>query len=328
MKAETKTGVFRQAVNDFIADDALTLAGALAFYAALSLAPLLMIMLWITSFLGPDTQQAMIGQVEQAVGPQAGEGIEMVLQNAGEQPTAGNVAGIIGICMLLFSASAVFAQLQYSLNMIWGVQRKGGVGGWLKKRLMSILLIFGIFAIFLASMVAGAVLSGMFGASGILWQALELGISAAVFVALFGLIFHVLPDVKIKWKHVWVGAIATALLFTLGRWGIGLYLGQAGVGSPYGAAGSLVVLLVWVYYSSLILFFGAELTQAYARHSGDAITPSEQAEWRPGARNAPKDEDEQAEPRRQQLREARGRSETTDWKPSNEPDLHQRQTTT
>ena len=283
--------------SDFVADDAMTLAASLAFYTALSFAPLLVLMLTVvTLFLGEATQQKLVDEVKNLMGPQAGASVEQIVNPekvAGEKGGGGaaeqakekqkhlaSVAGIIGLVTLIFSASGVFAQLQAAMNRIWDVEPKpgGAVMSWLRSRGLSIGMVFAILFLLLVSLVVSSVLAGMFKDGGTLWKILNFIISLGVFIGLFALIFKFLPDVKIPWTDVWIGAAATAILFGVGKSLIGLYLGTAGVGSSYGAAGSLIVLLVWVYYSSIILFLGAEMTQVYAKWHGSKILPGPHAQ--------------------------------------------------
>lgn len=277
--------ILKLAAVDFSKDDAMTLAGALAFYAALSMAPLLLILLAVTSLLGPDIQKQVIQQVQNVSGEQAGSVIGQIVQRGGQQRSAGLISAIIGFVVLLFSASGAFVQMQHSLNRIWSVEAKsGGVWAWLRKRVLSLGLILGIGLILLLSLGVSAAINMAFaGTSGYLWQIVNAVGMLIIYTLLFALIYKLLPDVQIAWKDVWWGAMVTAVLFEIGRYLIGLYLGRSGVGSPYGAAGSLVVLLVWIYYASIIFFFGAELTQAYAGFHGRRWRPDEYAEETPEA---------------------------------------------
>lgn len=273
--------VLKQTVTEFIADDAMNLGAALAFYTALSLAPLVLIMITVAGLvLTPDQQQQMIQQVQTTVGSRAGETINGIVESASQNKSGGQIAAIISFATLLFSASAVFAQLQYSMNRIWGVEPKpgGGVWTWIRKRLLSLAMIATIGFLLLVSMVISAALGMIFGGGGVVWQVVNFVVSMLVFILLFAVIYKVLPDVKITWRMTWLGAIVTAVLFAIGKTAIGLYLSYGGVGSAYGAAGSLIAFLVWVYYSSLILFVGAELTQVIASREGAALEPDEHAQ--------------------------------------------------
>jgi membrane protein len=198
----------------------------------------------------------------------------------------GIVSSIVGIVVLLFGASGVFGELQAALNTVWEVQPKPdrGLWGMIKDRFFSFTMVLGVGFLLLVSLLLSAALSavGRFLSERLpggeaLWQVLNFVISLGVVTSLFALIFKVVPDVKIEWRNVWIGAAVTALLFTLGKFLLGLYLGKASFASMYGAAGSLVVLVVWVYYSAQILFLGAEFTQVYARHNGSNMRPSSNA---------------------------------------------------
>jgi membrane protein len=295
--------VIKSTVTDFINDEVLLLAAALTFYTALSLAPLLLIGVWVLSLVysGEASEQA-IQQAEEAGGPQAGEVVRTVLANA-HQKGQSIAAATIGFATLLFSASGVFGQLQYSLNRIWNVKARANAPwwDWLRKRLWTLVMMAIIGAIVLASVAATAVLSvvqkhmeGMIRWPW-LWWALNLAIPFFVYILLFAMIYKILPDVQIRWSNVWWGAIITAVLFSVGRHLIGWYIGRGATTSVYGAAGSLVALLTWLYYSSVIFFLGAEITQSIARVRGERIEPSPHAEW--------------ADPQRAAVRAERARSD-------------------
>jgi membrane protein len=214
-------------------------------------------------------------------GPQAGDAIQTMLVHA-KEPGAGVLGTIIGAVVLLFGASGVFGELQDAMNTIWEVSPKPGRGvvGIVKDRFLSFTMVLGVAFMLLVSLVISAALSalgdwmGSFVDVEWLWQGVNLAVSLALITLLFALVFKVVPDVKIRWGDVWLGAAVTAVLFTIGKFLIGLYVGKAGVASPYGAAGSLVVIVVWVFYSAHILFVGAEFTQVYARAMGVPIEPA------------------------------------------------------
>lgn len=277
--------VTKTSVSSFVEDDAMSLSAALAFYTALSMAPLLVLLLRVASWFGEGTQQKMTSQIQGMVGEQAGQGIKMMIDNAEQQPGWGSIAGIVSLIVLLFSATGVFAQLQYSLNRVWDVKPKPsqGIWGWLRKRLLTLGMVFALGFLLMVSLAASGLINVLVPGNSAIWRLVHLGVSLGVFALLFALIYKYLPDVEITWRNVWTGAIVTAVLFILGKFLIGLYLGHSSVGSSYGAAGSLMVLLLWVYYSSLLFFFGAEVTQAQARLSGAPIQPSANAEWEPDA---------------------------------------------
>ncbi|CAN5376353.1 N/A [soil metagenome] len=274
--------ILKDSVTDFLNDDAMSLAGALAFYTALSFAPLLIILLSVCGLLGEGTQEQVVRQFERLIGPEAGKAIHLVIDASKEEPQYNSLAGWLGIGILLFSATTVFAQLQSSMNVIWNVTIKPGQGawGWVRKRILSFGMVVAIGFLLLVSLSVNTGLSLVLTGESGLWQLANSLISFGVFVFLFAAIFKFLPDVNIAWKEVWIGATLTAMFFTVGKYFIGIYLGRSAVASSYGAAGSLLVFLLWVYYSAVILFFGAELTQVIARDTKAAIEPNEHAIWR------------------------------------------------
>ena len=287
--------VLKRTVGDFGSDEAMTYAAAVAFYAALSLAPLLLLFITLVGTLGQGAQDSFVSTINSYVGPQAGGAVDEIANNP-DTPSLASLSGLVGLATLLYSASGVFAQLQAALNHIWDVQAKPGAGvwGWLRKRFLSVGMIFVILFLLLLSLVATSVLATVGdqaksatdaagGVATVLWQIVNAVVSLAVFFALFAAMFKFLPDVRIGWRDVLVGAAVTALLFLLGKFLIGFYLATTGSGSAYGAAGSLIALLIWVYYSTVILFFGAELTQAIVREQGRHIEPDEHAEYEPTA---------------------------------------------
>lgn len=276
-------GLFKNlktAVSDFGEDQAMTYAAAVAFYMMLSLAPLLVILVTAAGLLGESARGQLTGVIDSQVGPQAAKTVDTVLERASQRHYAGVISLIIGVALLLFSATGVFVQLQSALNRVWDVKAKGqGVWGWIRTRLASLLLLFGILLLIFASIIVTAGLRLILPDWGILWYVLRYAITFAIFIVLFGMIFRILPDVNIEWRDVWVGSLITTGLFIVGQIAIGFYFSRSTIGSAYGAAGSLVVLLVWLYYSSVILFFGAELTQVYAHARGARITPNKNGEW-------------------------------------------------
>jgi membrane protein len=219
------------------------------------------------------------------VGGEAAEGIQSVAASARSQ-TGGVVSTVVGVVTLFVGASGVFGELQSSLNTIWEVKPKPGRGllGQLKDRFLSFTMVLGVAFLLLVSLVLSTVLSGLGnavagalpGGEGI-WQVVTFLFTFSVITGLFALIFKYIPDAQIQWRDVWLGAAVTALLFTVGKFLLGLYLGKAAPGSSYGAAGSIIALVVWVYYAAQILFLGAEFTQVQARRNGAGIRPSKDA---------------------------------------------------
>jgi membrane protein len=268
-------------------DNASRLAASLSYYTAISIAPLLIVIIAIAGLFA-GTQQAqtqLVGQIQGLVGAEGAKVVQTVIDNA-DRPSVASVAGLISLVMLLWGASNVFAELQASLNRIWGVETQHGQGVLvtLKDRFFSFAMVVVMGFLLLVSLVVSAVLSalgnylsGLLPGGDLLWQVLNFLISFAVITLLFGLMFKVLPDAKSAWRDIWLGAAVTALFFVIGKSLIGLYLGTQSLGSAYGAAGSLVVLLLWVYYSAQIFFFGAEFTQVYASRYGQGVRPAAEA---------------------------------------------------
>jgi membrane protein len=268
--------VFRQAFSDWYDHDAPTMGAALAYYSVLSLAPLLVVAVGVAGMVYG--QKAASGeilyQVRGLVGQGGAEVIQDILKNA-KSPGTGSIASAIGIVTLLFGASGVFKALRDSLNRIWGVKGSGQTGLWalIRQETLTFGMVLGIGFLLLVSLVVSAVLTalGNFLQGRVpvtLLQFFNVIISLIVITLLFALIYRVVPSTRIEWEDVWVGSFVTALLFTTGKYLIGLYLGKASVGSAYGAAGSLVAVLVWVYYSAQIFLLGAEFTHVYAKLEG------------------------------------------------------------
>ena len=280
--------LLKEAFQEWQRDKASLLAAALAYYTVFSITPLLVIAIAISgAVFGQDAAKGeILEQINGLVGQQGAQAIETALANA-DRPQLGSVASLISVVVLLIGASGVFAQLQEALNTVWNVKTKPNAGIWqfIRKRLLSFGMVLAIGFLLLVSLILSAMLSGI-GKLEIsilpgftpLWQLLNFAISFGFISLLFALIYKYLPDVKIRWKDVAIGAIITALLFTIGKFLIGLYLGRGSLGSAYGAAGSLIVFLAWVFYSAQILLFGAEFTQVYARKYGRRIRPDSHAE--------------------------------------------------
>lgn len=279
--------ILSETASDWMDDKAMRLAAALAFYTLLSIAPLLILAVSVAGLVfGDEAARGGIAQELQGVlGSEAAKAVETLLANA-STPSSGVIGTIVGIAVLLFGASGVFGELQDALNTIWEVKPKPGRGvrGFIRDRFFSFTMVLGVAFLLLVSLVLSAVLGALGGyfsshlpGGEVLWQVVNFVISFVAIAALFALIFKYVPDVKIGWHDVWIGAAATALLFTLGKLAIGLYLGRSSIASPFGAAGSVVVLVVWVYYSAQILFFGAELTQVCARRFGSRVVPADNA---------------------------------------------------
>jgi membrane protein len=287
-RARVVFDVLKQSFSDWQDDKAPRLAAALAFYAALSIAPILIIAIAVAGLaFGQDAARGEIFREAQGlVGADSAKTIESMVEGAA-RPRTGVWATVLSIGLLLFGASGVFGELQGSLNQIWEVEPKPGRGilQTLRQRFLSLAMVLVVGFLLLVSLIASSVLAalgkwleGSLPGAPVVWQLVSFVVSFGLATVLFALIFKVLPDVKISWNDVWIGAAATALLFSIGKTLLGLYLGRSSVASTYGAAGSVVVMLLWVYYSAQILFFGAELTQIYARKFGSRIVPAEHAQ--------------------------------------------------
>ena len=270
-----------ETIQEWIRDDASRLAAALAYYTVFSMAPLLIIVIGIAGFFLGEVQARaeILHQVQDLLGPSGSEYISSLMETSWD-PAAGLIATAVGFIMLLVGATGAFAQLQEALNIIWDAPARRGKGVWsyLRQRLLSFSLVLTLGFIMLVSLILGAVLSAtskyfswMVPSYFPLFNLLNSLISFAVTTALFAAIYKILPDTKVRWRNVWLGAAFGAFMFTIGRYFIGLYLGQGSFGSVYGAAGSFVVILIWVYYSAQILFFGAEFTWVCAQHDGTGI---------------------------------------------------------
>jgi membrane protein len=287
VRIKTLWRVTRCALQDWWDDNCLRLAASVAYYTALSLAPLVLLIVGLAGMVLDRQQVAgqLAAQLESLMGPAGRELVNSILTTS--TPRGGTWATVVGLGTLLIGATAVFGELQATLNLTWEVQPAptGGVwaGIWalLKERLFSLAVVLALAFLLLVSLVVSAALAAAAALfqgpeQALLSRLLELAVSLLVLTFVFALLFKYVPDAEIRWRDVWLGGFVTAVLFTLGKTAIGYYLGRASVGSAYGAAGSLVVLLVWVYYSALIFFFGAEFTHAWATRQG-AVTPQPHA---------------------------------------------------
>lgn len=263
-----------RAVARFSETDAATMGAALTFYSLLSLSPLILLLLWITASLYPAAQEEFFRQVGLLVGTRVEEMARTVVDNAEKRPDLHSLAGALGTVALFISASAVFAQLQVSLNRIFQCRgTRTGVWGWLRKRLMGFGVVLALGFLLLVSMAVQALLSLLEQQLSALAPVVGLVLSAALYSAAFGALYWLLPDRDVDWKNSLVGGALTAVLFMVGRILIGMYLGRAAVGNAYGPAGGLFVMLLWLYYSSLIFFTGAILTALLVERQQDRELP-------------------------------------------------------
>lgn len=267
--------LLKETYAEFSRDNAMRLAAALAYYTIFSIAPLLVICISIAGlvFTQQGASEQISAQVKGLVGEAGATAIQSMVESA-MQPKKSIVALIVGGATLLLGASGAFSELQSSLNTAWGVKTPENSGFWMmiKNRFLSFSMVLGTGFLLLVSLVLSAgiaMLSELFGKfmPGVeaIAHVVNIVVSLGVISALLAMIFKYLPDAEIRWSDVWVGAVVTAILFTIGKAALGLYLGNSAIGSSYGAAGSFVVVLVWVYYSSMILLFGAEFTEVYSR---------------------------------------------------------------
>lgn len=249
-------------VQRFIECDLLTQAASLAFFALLSLAPLLVLLLWLTASLYPEAQDTLINQIGVLAGPQAETVANTVIRNASDQPDIGSLAGIWSTALLFVGATVVFARLQTTLNLIFHTSDKalGGLMAWLRKRVFSVGVVFSLGFLVVISTLAGTAVEVAFRDLPLLLPVAGNTVMMLVYTCAFALMYHYLPDRRVHWKQAFLGGLITAVLFLIGRWAIALYLAEAAPGSPYGSAGALVILLVWVYYAAMIFFTGALIT--------------------------------------------------------------------
>jgi membrane protein len=279
-------GAVKEVADEFAEDDVMTQSAAIAFYSGLAVAPLLTLAVWITrSIFGDEAKHKIVSAFESVIGGQAAAPIKELLDPASAQAADGlTFAGIISIIILTFSATSVFGQLQSALNVIWDVKAKPGYSilGFINQRLLSLGMLLSIFFLLMVSLVISAGLHALTEQTGdeetIGWAIINHIISLGVFTLLFAGLFKYVPDAKISWRAVWTGGFISALLFSAGKIALAYYLGRGSYESSYGAAvGSFVALLVWVYYSSIIVLIGAEVTEVHARRYGQAVEPSEHA---------------------------------------------------
>jgi membrane protein len=287
-KPRTFWRLIKEAVDDWSHDRAPRLGAALAYYTVFSLVPFLVVVITLIGVVfGQDAaRSAILSQIATLVGEQSAAAIKDMIQRA-EQPSTGFIATGLAVVTLLFGASGVFGQLQDALNTVWGVEPKEGRGVWgfIKDRFLSFVAVLGTGFLLLVSLILSSALaafgewfSGSLPLPETVLHLSNFALSFAVITGLFALIFKILPDAKVAWRDVWVGALLTAALFTTGKYALGLYLGKTNVASAYGAAGSLVLILLWVYYSAQILLYGAEFTQVYANRLGERIVPTPDAQ--------------------------------------------------
>ena len=279
--------VLWSAIRGFFADSVPRLGASLSYYTLFAIGPIIVISLAVAgAVFGPDAVRGeMVRQIDQLVGADAAEGVQSLLAAANRDKNGGIMATVLGVLTLILASTGAFLELQNSLNAIWRVKPKPGfsIKEFLGNRLRSFGLVVGIGFLLLVSLVLSAALSafgrwlGGLGGIAVLWRALEMLVSIGVITTLFAALYKFLPDVKLQWRDVWVGGFVTALLFTVGKTIIGVYIGNSGTASAYGAAGSVIVLLIWVYYSSQIVLLGAEFTRQWTIRNGKKPAPEKYA---------------------------------------------------
>ena len=279
--------LLKDTFKEWQSDNVGVLAAALAYYAIFSLAPMLLIVIAMLTFLGRgDAQVAIMEQVQSVAGQDAAQLVRTMIEN--RQEMGGNtLATIVGLTLVGVGATGVVAQLHNALNIIWNVKadpERSGLRHMIRVRFMSLLLILGLGLLLLAALVGTAVLRSWTAAAreqvpqiGLLWTVLDPLMLVLASGLVFTLIFKYLPDVRVPWRTVAIGGLVTAVLFVIGNWLLSLYLSQGAVAGAYGAAGALVVILLWVFVSAQIVLLGAEFTQVYARRRGDRIVPDANA---------------------------------------------------
>jgi membrane protein len=288
--------LIRMTIKQWTHDKVSLLGAAVAFYMVFSLAPMLIIAIRIAGAVFG--QQAAEGQIvehaREIIGQAGAEAVQLIIRNA-SQTQLGTAGTIFTVVLLVVASTTFFTQLQSALNTVWNVEQKpreipGTVQHVLVRRLIGLLLVFAFSLLLILSMLTSAVLSSLqnsvditFPGGQLFWQFINFGISLAVITVMIGVTYKTLPDIKIQWRDVWIGAAVTALLFAIGNLAIGRYLASSSLVSTYGAAGSFVALLLWVYYSAQIYFFGAEITQIYASQFGHGIEPEDHAQFVPDA---------------------------------------------
>lgn len=281
-------GILKETFNGFMADKGLKLSASLSYYTIFSLAPLLLLIISLAgAFFGKEASEGRIfEEINELIGSQAAMQVQQIISNL-ELSGKTTLSVIIGSVTLVIGATSIFGEIQDSINLIWKVKAKPQKG-WLKlvkDRLLSGSIIIGLGFLLIVTLIVNGVLVALNDIlksyfpdfTIILFNGINVAVSFLVITVLFGVIFKVLPDAKIAWKDVRAGAFFTACLFMLGRYVIGLYIVTTGAGSPYGAAGSIIIILLWVYYTAAILYFGAEFTRAYANANGAQIVPAEYA---------------------------------------------------
>jgi membrane protein len=281
IQPKTILGLMKMAMSGFLIDNGMRMSASLAYFTIFSLAPLLVIAIAIAGWVfgAKAASNGITGEIQGFVGHDAGTMVQNMIQSA-HKPIQGVIAGIAGIVTLLFGATGVFAEVRDSLNSIWHVEGPAQVGvwSWIKSRFLSIGMVLAVGFLLMVSLIASAFLAGAFKYFGglipvpeFVMHGVEFVFSLAVLTGLFAMMYAILPEAQLAWRDVKFGAVSTALLFTVGKLVIGMYVGKTISASTYGAAASVMLVVAWVYYSALIFYFGAELTRAYATRFGSMV---------------------------------------------------------
>ena len=294
MKQKSIWQFLKDIFAQWIEDEPFLLASSLSYYTLFSLTPLLVIAIAVAGFVfGQEAAQNQIVEtIGGMIGTESAKAVQGMIENASNKPTTGIISTVLGAVTLLIGAGGVVGQLQTSLNKVWEVEPKSGQGIWvfIRQRFISFAMVLAVGFLLLVSLVVTALLTAfsqfigsLIGGAAFVGHLLDIVVSFAFVTLLFAMIYKFVPDVQIQWKDVWIGAALTSILFTIGKFLIGLYLGSSGVTSAYGAAGSLITVLLWVFYSSLIFLLGAEFTQGYTSTYGSGVVPAAHAESSPSA---------------------------------------------
>ena len=294
MKRKSLWQFLKDIFTQWMEDEPFLLASSLSYYTLFSLTPLLVIAIAVAGFVfGREAAQNQIVEtIGGMIGAESAQAIQGMIENASNKPTTGIISTVLAGVTLLIGAGGVVGQLQTSLNKIWGVEPKSGQGIWvfIRQRFISFAMVLAVGFLLLVSLVVTALLTAfsqfmgsLIGGADFVGHLLDVVVSFGFVTLLFAMIYKFVPDVQIHWRDVWIGAALTSILFTVGKFLIGLYLGSSGVASANGAAGSLITVLLWVFYSSLIFLLGAEFTQAYASTYGSGVAPAPYAERSPAA---------------------------------------------
>jgi membrane protein len=280
--------ILKQTIHDFMDDKVLKLSAALSYYTIFSIAPMLIVIITLCDvFLGKEAIEGSVyGQINDMVGNEAAMQIQQMIKNAALSGDS-TWATAVGIITLIIGATSVFGEIQDSINFIWQLKAKpkNGLVKMLLNRLLSFSMVVSLGFILMVSLAMNGIIELFSNQLAVLFPQVtmvlvyivNLALTFIIISSLFAIIFKVLPDARVRWKHVIVGAVTTAILFMIGKFAIGMYLGSSKVGTAYGAAGSIVIILLWVYYSAIILYFGAEFTQVYVQHFGGKIQPNDYA---------------------------------------------------